>query len=103
MRFFRTTVEKDTESFLRNLMKLKPMEFIGVARLLEVRTSRDPKKVDICLDDYAAKSEEEKEKIKDALLIPAEEIVVKMIDRFAALDKKKRKEILRIVKIAAGG
>ena len=102
MRFFKYAVEKDTESFVKTLVKLSSMEFAGVAKLLNVRTVRDPEVLGLSLDDYIKKSAEEKEELKNLLIIPAEEIFVSMIDAFAALPKKKRKEILKLIKAAAG-
>ena len=103
MRFFRNSVEKDTECFVKGLVKLSPLEFNGVAKILGIRTTRDPKELDINLDEYTSKTDEEKEAIKDALLIPAEEILVKMIDKFAELSKKQRRRVLEVIKAAIGG
>lgn len=103
MEFFKYAVEKDTESFVKTLVKLTPVEISGVAKLLEVRTTRDPKELGVSLDGYTTKTDEEKEEFKTKLIIPAEEILVAMIDKFAALSKKRRREILKLVKVAAGG
>lgn len=103
MNFLRSNIEKDTESFVKTLVKLSSLEFAGVAKLLNVRTVRDPKELGVSLDDYVAKSAEEKEELKNLLIIPAEEIFVSVIDAFAALPKKRRREILKLVKTAAGG
>ena len=103
MNFLRSNVEKDTESFVKTLVKLTPLEVSGVAKLLKVRTTRDPKEIGVSLDDYTTKTDEEKEELKNMLIIPAEEILVSMIDAFAALPKKRRREILKLIKTAAGG
>ena len=95
---FKSRLELDLEEFIRFLSKLEPVEFMGLAKVLCVRTLRDPKDLGVDLDEYVNKSEEEKEEIKNLLLVPTEEIMVEMIDKFASLKKRKRKEILSLLK-----
>lgn len=71
---FQTRKEKDFEQFVRALPKLEPIEFYGLATLL------------------GAGCEEDK----------LDEILEKMMDRFLELKKRKRREILQILKDARG-
>ena len=69
-----TRKEKDFEQFVRALPKLEPVEFYGLATLL------------------GAGCEEDK----------LDEILEKMMDRFLELKKRRRREILQILKDARG-
>lgn len=71
---FQTRKEKDFEQFVRALPKLEPIEFYGLATLL------------------GAGCEEDK----------LDEILEKMMDRFLELKKRKRREVLQILKDARG-
>lgn len=71
---FQTRKEKDFEQFVRALPRLEPVEFYGLATLL------------------GAGCEEDK----------LDEILEKMMDRFLELKKRKRREILQILKDVRG-
>ena len=72
--------DKDQELFLTRLTKLTPEEFIGLAKLLDIKMSS----VDKETGDY---------KVRDA-----EEIVNDMVSRFRPLSHRERKAILSLMK-----
>lgn len=71
---FQTRKEKDFEQFVRALPRLEPIEFYGLATLL------------------GANCEEDK----------LDETLEKMMDKFLELKKRRRREILQILKDVRG-
>lgn len=71
--------EKEFMSFIREVLKLRPIEFIGLANLLLIDLSEDNKPKD------------------------AESILSEILDKYIALSHKKQKELLKIVKKANKG
>lgn len=73
------TKEKEFMSFIGEVLKLRPIEFIGLANLLLIDLSEDNKPKD------------------------AESILSEILDKYIALSHKKQKELLKIVKKANKG
>ena len=95
---FRNNVEKDFEFFVKNIGKLDPIEFCGLAKILGVSTLRGLHEVGLTTEDLKSKTEEELEEVQVQLMIPAVEILEKMMDRFLELPRRRRKEINQILK-----
>lgn len=98
MKIFEKKIESDFEFFVRSLPALEPVEFLGLAKVLCVPTVRDSE---------ISFNKEEWEKAKDdetiqatiaETLIPADEILEAMMDKYLTLSKKRRGEINQILK-----
>ena len=98
MNFFRSNLEKDFEAFVKNITKLEPVEFCGLAKVLSVPTLRGLGEIGLTVEDLKTKSPEELEQVQADLTIPTDEILEKMMDKFLSLSKRRRKEILQILK-----
>lgn len=103
MSMFRNNLEKDFEFFVRHITKLEPVEFCGLAKILSVDMY---KKID--LDKIDPKElqefdEKQKQNMVAELIVPMDEVLEKMMDRFLELPRKRRKEINQILKDAKRG
>lgn len=101
--FMRPSIEKDFEFFVRNLTKLEPIEFCGIAKILSVPMYKITDIGDVEIEELKNMTEEEKNKLKMELAIPLDEVLEKMMDRFLELSKRRRKEINQILKDAQRG
>ena len=84
---------------MRSLPALEPVEFLGLAKVLCVPTVHEGELVEIdkkLIDENAG--DEEKQKIMAEVMIPADEILEAMMDKYLSLNKKRRKEINQILK-----
>ena len=97
-RFFRSNLEKDFEYFVRNIGKLQPAEFCGLAKVLGVPTMRGLQEIGMTVEELKAKPKEEAQDIAEKLAVPMDEILEKMMDRFLELPKRRRREINQILK-----
>lgn len=103
MNMFRSNLEKDFEYFVRHIGKLEAVEFCGLAKILSVDMYKK-----IALDEIDPKelkdlNEEQKSKMMAELIIPVDEVLEKMMDRFLELPRRRRKEINQILKDAQRG
>ena len=98
MDFFRSNLEKDFEFFVKNITKLEPVEFCGLAKVMGVPTLRGLHEIGLTVEELKEIPKEKYEEIQTALMVPGEEILEKMMDRFLGLSKKRRKEINQILK-----
>lgn len=71
---------KTVEKFIELILRLEPIEFIGLSKIL-------------CIKIVDDKMEPR----------PSEDIMCDMIDKFGSINRKKRKEILNIMKSAGKG
>ena len=95
---FKKNIEKDFEFFVKNVGKLEPVEFLGLAKVLSIPTLRGLQEIGLTAEDLKGKDEEEAKEIVEKLTIPVEEILEKMMDRFLELPRRRRKEINQILK-----
>lgn len=102
-KFFRSSLEKDFEFFVKNLPKLEPVEFCGLAKILSVPMYKSLELAEIDPKDLRDLSEEELEQTKAELILPMDVVLEKMMDRFLELPKRRRKEINQILKDAQRG
>ena len=98
MNFLRPNIEKDFEFFVKNVGKLQPAEFVGLAKVLSVPTLRGLHEIGLAVEDLKGKSEEETRDIVDRLTIPTDEVLEKMMDKFLSFPKKRRQKINQILK-----
>ena len=101
--FFRPAIEKDFEFFVRNLPKLEPVEFCGIAKILSVPLYKQIGLETIDPKELKEMDEEERYNLKLELTVPMDEIWEKMMDRYLELPKHRRKEINQILKDAQRG
>ena len=98
MEFFRSSLEKDFEFFVKNITKLDPVEFCGLAKILSVPTLRGLQEIGLTVEELKEIPQEKFGEIQDQLTISTDEILEKMMDRYLNLSKKRRKEINQILK-----
>ena len=101
--FIRPSIEKDFEYFVRNLPKLEPVEFCGLAKILGVSLYRTALPEGTKFEDLKDMTEEKRCEIKLNMMISMDEVWEKMMDRYLALSKRRRKEINQIIKDAQRG
>lgn len=97
-KFFRSSLEKDFEFFVKNLSKLEPVEFCGLAKILSVPMYKSLELAEIDPKNLKDLSEEELEQTKAELILPMDVVLEKMMDRFLELPKRRRKEINNILR-----
>ena len=100
---FKKSIEKDFEYFVKNITKLEPAEFCGLARILSVPMVRQEKLADLKKEDYEAMGLDEKTEYVAELTRPMDDVLEQMMDRFLGLSKRRRKEINQILKDAKRG
>lgn len=96
--FFKSTLEKDFEYFVRNIGKLNPAEFCGLAKILSVPMI-DKAKIEGLTPEQIEelKLQEDKEYMVE-FSRPMDTVLEEMMDRFLELPKRRRKEINQILK-----
>ena len=96
--FFRSSLEKDFEYFVRNIGKLNPAEFCGLAKVLSVPMI-DREKVEGLTPEQIKELElEDKENYMIEFARPMDKVMEEMMDRFLGLPRRRRKEINQILK-----
>ena len=99
MKIFEKKIETDFEFFVRSLPALEQVEFLVLAKVLCVPTVRESKVLELSKEDFEkAKNGEDVDVNIEETLIPAEEILEAMMDKYLSLNKKRRKEINQILK-----
>lgn len=81
MKFFQTGLEKDFEFFVKNLPRLEPIEFCGLAQILKVRLDEFDRAVD-----------------NKPIPRPIDKVLEEVMDAFLALPKRQRREINQMIK-----
>ena len=101
MKIFEKKIETDFEFFVRSLPALEPIEFLGLAKVLCVPTVRESKVLELSKEDLErAKNGEDVDINIEETIIPADEILEAMMDKFLSLNKKHRKEIKKSKKVS---
>ena len=103
MKFFQSNLEKDFEFFIKNISKLEAAEFCGLAKILSVSMVRQEKLVDLTKEEIEKMGLDEQTEYVAELMVPMDEVLEKMMDRFLELPKRRRKEINQILKDAKRG
>lgn len=96
--FFRSSLEKDFEYFVRNIGKLKPAEFCGLAKVLSVPVVDRAKVESLTPEQIEELKLQDKENYMVEFSRPMDAVLEEMMDRFLVLSKKRRKEINQILK-----
>lgn len=95
---FKKNIEKDFEFFVRNIVKLAPAEFCGLATVLSVPMV-DREKVESLTPEQIEKLKlEDKESYMIEFTRPMDKVIEEMMDRFLELPRRRRKEINQILK-----
>lgn len=97
MDFFRSSIEKDFECFVKSLPALEPYEFLGLARVLGVKLYKLDDSTD-WVEKWNAANEEEKAEMMEQTTLTTDEILEPMMDKFLELPKKRRREIVQMLK-----
>ena len=103
MKILQNNLEKDFEFFVKNIGKLNPAEFCGLAKILSVPMVRKEKITNLKKEDCEAMDLDEKTEYVAELTRPIDEVLEQMMDKFLSLPRKRRKEINQILKDAKRG
>ena len=95
---FRSNLEKDFEFFVKNITNLQPAEFCGLAKVLSVSMVHQEKMVSLTKEEIEKMGLDEKTEYVAELMVPMDEVLEKMMDRFLELPRRRRKEINQILK-----
>ena len=96
--FFRSSLEKDFEYFVRNIGKLNPAEFSGLAKVLSVPMIDKAKAEGLTPEQIEELKLQEEKNYMVEFSRPMDIVLEEMMDRFLGLSKKRRKEINQILK-----
>ena len=96
--FFKSNLEKDFEYFVRNIGKLNPAEFCGLAKVLSVPMIDKAKVEGLTPEQIEELKLQDKENYMIEFSRPMDIVLEEMMDRFLALSKKRRKEVNQILK-----
>lgn len=96
--FFRSSLEKDFEYFVRNIGKLNPAEFCGLAKVLSVPMIDKEKVEGLTSEQIEELKLQDKENYMIEFSRPMDKVLEEMMDRFLGLSKKRRREINQILK-----
>ena len=96
--FFKSGLEKDFEYFVRNIGKLNPAEFCGLAKILSVPMIDKAKIEDLTPEQIEELKLQEEKNYMVEFSRPMDTILEEMMDRFLTLSKRRRKEINQILK-----
>lgn len=96
--FFRSSLEKDFEYFVRNISKLNPAEFCGLAKVLSVPMIDKAKVEGLTPEQIEELKLQDKENYMVEFSRPMDTVLEEMMDRFLGLPKKRRREINQIIK-----
>ena len=98
MGIFQTRKEKDFEFFVRNIGKLSPTEFVGLAKVMGISTLRGLDEIGLTPAELKEKADWEKREIVDKLTVSTDKVLEQMLDKFLVLSKKARKTVIQLIK-----
>ena len=91
MKFFKKKIESDFEFFVKALPALEPVEFLGLAKILSVPTVRESELLNFSKEDFEKlKDDESKQAIIAETVIPADEILESVMDKYPTLESEKK-------------
>lgn len=96
--FFKSSLEKDFEYFVRNIGKLNPAEFCGLAKILSVPMIDKAKVEGLTPEQIEELKLQEDKDYMIEFSRPMDTVLEEMMDRFLELPKRRRKEINQILK-----
>ena len=94
----KNNLEKDFEFFVKNITKLQPAEFCGLAKILGVSMVRREKMEGLTKEDIEKMGLDEQQEYVAEMMVPMDEVLEKMMDKFLTLTRRRRKEINQILK-----
>ena len=95
---FKKNIEKDFEFFVRNMAKLDPAEFCGLATVLSVPMVDREKVAGLTPEQIEKLKLGDKENYMIEFTRPMDKVIEEMMDRFLELPRRRRKEINQILK-----
>lgn len=98
LNFFRPGIEKDFEYFVKNITKLNPAEFCGLAKVLSVPMIDKAKVEGLTPEQIEELKLQDKENYMIEFTRPMDVVLEGMMDRYLGLSKKRRREINQILK-----
>lgn len=102
-KFFQTKLEKDFEFFVKNIVNLEPAEFCGLAKILNVPMVRQEKMADLIKEDFEKMGLDEQTDYVAEFMIPVDEVLEEMMNKFLEMPKKRRQTVNQILKDAKRG
>lgn len=102
-KFFQTKLEKDFEFFVKNIVNLEPAEFCGLAKILNVPMVHQEKVVDLTKEDFEKMGLDEQTDYVAEFMIPVDEVLEAMMNKFLEMPKKRRQTVNQILKDAKRG
>lgn len=98
MKIFQSKIEKDFEFFIKSLPALEPVEFCGLAKILSVPMVK-AELINFDKEHWNEMKENDEMKAKiEESLVPMDEVLNQMMDKYLELPKHRRKEINKILK-----
>ena len=95
--FMKSRIEADFEFFVKALPSLEPVEFCGLAKILNVKMTRA--EININKEEFENWKEHDALGAKlEEVILPMDEVLEAMMDKYLSLNKKRRKEINQILK-----
>lgn len=99
MNIFQSRIEKDFEFFVKSLPALEPVEFCGLAKVLSIPLTRESELLNFDKEEYEKlKDKEIMQAVVAETLVPMDEVLEQMMDKYLGLTKRRRKEINQILK-----
>lgn len=99
MNIFQSRIEKDFEFFVKTLPALEPVEFCGLAKVLSIPLTRESELLNFDKEEYEKlKDKEIMQAVVAETLVPMDEVLEQMMDKYLGLTKRRRKEINQILK-----
>lgn len=97
MKLMQSRKERDFESFIKALPSLEAVEFAGLAKILGVKMVSS--EIEFNKEEFESLKDNEamQAKLTESLL-PMDQILEKMMDKYLELPKRRRKEINGILK-----
>ena len=99
MNIFQSKIEKDFEFFVKSLPALEPVEFCGLAKILSIPLTKESELLSFDKEEYEKlKDKEVMQAVVAETLVPMDEVLEQMMDKYLGLTKRRRKEINQILK-----
>lgn len=99
MNIFQSRIEKDFEFFVKSLPALEPVEFCGLAKVLSIPLTKESELLSFDKEEYEKlKDKEVMQAVVAETLVPMDEVLEQMMDKYLGLTKRRRKEINQILK-----
>ena len=99
MNIFQSRIEKDFEFFVKSLPALEPVEFCGLAKVLSIPLTKESELLNFDKEEYEKlKDKEVMQAVVAETLVPMDEVLEQMMDKYLGLTKRRRKEINQILK-----